>query len=223
MNRANFLFAVDPSLTSSGWALFARNDGAPLAAGIISPPGPDLALAKRLADLQASVQELFKQLRMGEGDILICEGPAHLVLNPNSALKVERVRGVFETVARSLNVSVPGRLNPRTVHTELLGLSGKQLPRAIVKQTARTVAVQMFGGQLNRLPVYGVKESNLKTMPQDIIDALLVGALAISKVNRALKSGIEVESVFAAKTRLANRRSGRGMVWSKQAVAKIRD
>ena len=98
-SKQHFLFAVDPSLTSSGWALFAVGDGMPLAAGLLMAPGPRVPLANRLLTLQNEIEQLFGHLRMGEGDVLVCEGPAPLVLNPNSAMKVERVRGIFETAS----------------------------------------------------------------------------------------------------------------------------
>lgn len=149
--RDRFLVAVDPSLTASGWAVFSLARGTPCAVGVIEPPGPSLHLADRMSALQQKVDRTFRALALGEGDILVCEGPAPLVLNPQSALKVEGVRGVFETVARSLGLTVPGRVNPRTVQTELLGMRGPQLARSTVKEWARGTAERLYGEELVEL------------------------------------------------------------------------
>ncbi len=110
-----YLFAVDPSLTCSGWALFNLVSSQPVLTGKISAPPTTFSLEHRITIMQAEVKKVFTDLRLNENDYLVCEGPAPLVLNPNSALKVERVRGVFEAVARDFRLNVVGRLNPRTV------------------------------------------------------------------------------------------------------------
>jgi hypothetical protein len=66
---------------------------------------------------------------------MVCEA-ATTVRDPHNALKVETVRAMFESVARGRLVGVPGRINPRSVQFEVMGLSGKQLPRAEVKDMA---------------------------------------------------------------------------------------
>ena len=198
-SRQRFLFAVDPSLTCSGWALFACADGAPLATGVLSAPGPATALAQRLQLLQENISKVFQQLRMGQGDVLVCEGPAPLVLNPDSAVKVEQVRGIFEAVARQQGVVVPGRINPRTVHTELLGLNGRQPSREIVKQSARSVVRNLYGDALASIPVYGAREQ-LKELPQDIVDALLIGVLALGRIKLAEQSQRPLAEAFKPKS-----------------------
>ncbi len=162
-------------------------------------PGPRVPLANRLLTLQNEIEQLFGHLRMGEGDVLVCEGPAPLVLNPNSAMKVERVRGIFETIARNRGVRVPGRINPRTLQTELLGLTGRQISRDRVKAAARGLASNLFGSYLARLPLYGVGERPQAKLSQDIIDALLIGALAVSRVRIAYSTQQPLEQVFIAK------------------------
>ena len=52
----------------------------PLACGVIAPPGTKLSLASRFDLLQTGVEALLTQLNLMPGDILICEGPAPLVL-----------------------------------------------------------------------------------------------------------------------------------------------
>ena len=198
--KQHFLFAVDPSLSSSGWALFSLADGAPLAAGLLKPPGVSAGMPQRLLELQQSIDALFRRFRMGGGDYLVCEGPAPLVLNPSSAVKVERVRGIFETVARSHSVQVPGRLNPRTLQTELLGMSGKQAARGVVKASARSVAANIFGVHLERIPLYGLKRE-VQELPQDIVDALLIGVLAHSRIRTAVQGNRPVEELFLSKQR----------------------
>ena len=205
--RNNFLFAVDPSLTATGWVLFALTDGMPLAGGIISAPGTGVPMADRLSVLQSEVHELFVRLRMGAGDILVCEGPAPLVLNPSSAIKVERVRSIFEAVAREMDVQVPGRVNPRTVQSELLQLRGRQLPRREVKEAARVVVRQLYGDYLLKLPLFGVGTGTVpgarrigkSELSQDIVDAMLIGTLALTRVREAAQAQTPLESLFASR------------------------
>lgn len=199
--HAKYLFAVDPSLTSSGWALFSLSKNSLCGVGVICPPGPRMVLAKRYEVLQTEISELFADLGLGKGDVLVCEGPAPLVRNPQSAIKVEGVRGIFEAVARSRGMRVPGRLNPRTVQTELLGMRGPQLGRKEVKKWARETAYRLHRTQLEKLL------GKLPKVSQDIIDAVLIGTLAMSRLEIAHSAGSSLESVFLAKVSM---RSGRG-------------
>lgn len=200
MSTNKNILAVDPSLTCSGWALFSVEKDLPLAAGTLSPPGPGKSLPSRMTDLQEKISALFLTLQLRSGDILVCEGPAPLVKNPQSALKVEGVRGLFETLARSIGMVVPGRVNPRTVQSELLGMRGKQLPREQVKAWARGVALQMYGQPL--LEILGVAHEN--AISQDIIDALLIGSFLQSRIRISLQTGISVETAIQPQS------SGRG-------------
>lgn len=192
------LLAIDPSLTQTGWAYFSLREMQPRAVGVIRAPGPELPYQKRLSDLQDKVGKLFASLEIGERDILVCEGPAPLVLNPQSALKVEHVRSIFESLAREYGAEVPGRLNPRTIQRELLGMKGKQLPRKEVKIWARNTAERLYAQRLPELVVNGFS-SPPKETPQDVIDALLVGSLALSRVKLAGHMKSELCSVFAEK------------------------
>ena len=203
------VLAVDPSLRSSGWALFCLQSQKPMRVGIMRALGTEHHLSRRIADLRNRVLELFSHLELGVEDFLVCEGPAPLVLNPNSSLKLEQVRGVFENVAREKGVSVPGRLNPRTVQVELLGMRGKQLSRNEVKLWARETAKRLFGEQLERLLELEpfIKASKV---PQDIIDASLIGSLAVSRISISLNSNTDVFAAFAPRSRSAQAWKMRG-------------
>lgn len=215
--------AVDPSLTCSGWALFGLTDGLPCAIGVISPPGTELALANRIELLQREVEQLLASFQLGKGDLLVCEGPAPLVLNPQSALKVEGVRGVFETVARTRGVTVPGRLNPRTVQSELLGMKGKQLDRRTVKEWARAAAVQLYGTRLDRLLAKQTSGKGAQKLSQDAIDALLIGAVAVGRFKISASSGLPVEAVFQSSGKRRSFAGGgrRGTGWSEGELQKL--
>ncbi len=193
------LLAVDPSLTQSGWVLFSARTAAPLISGVITPPGPSRPLAERLAILQRSIEVIYQKLQLGSADFLIAEGPAPLVLNPGSALKVEQVRSIFESVARSRGVIVPGRINPRTVQSELLGLRGKQLARKEVKLQARVVAERLYSNRLPQLDDELEDRSiSVRDLPQDIVDALLIGAVAVSKLQLAERLGTNVTDLLSS-------------------------
>lgn len=196
VSRHRLLLAVDPSLTASGWALYSLRTSKPVAWGVILPPTPEVALSRRLDELQRRVNELLSIVGLAEGDYLVCEGPAPLVKNPMSALKVEHVRGIFEAVARSRGVNVPGRLNPRTVQTELLGMRGKQLARKSVKEWARATVERLFPQELKEIPVLG---SNSAQVPQDVIDAVLIGVVAIARVELGRRSGVDVAEAFQSR------------------------
>ena len=227
MKSANYqrLLAIDPSLTSTGWALFVLREQKPSAVGLLVPPGPRMSLAERFDALQAMVESLFSEFTFGASDILLCEGPAPLVLNPQSALKVEGVRGIFEAVARSRGMLVPGRLNPRTIQGELLGMRGRQLDRKQVKSWAREVAKRLYGAQLRKLT-----NKEYRHVPQDIIDASLIGSLAVSRVQLAIRYGADLQSAFLPRYKTNRRGSGgksssrRWAAWSeteyRQLIAK---
>ena len=209
------LLAVDPSLKASGWVLFDIENEMPVKAGIITPPGPGLSLAERLLCLQSDVVRLIQGLDLGQEDILVCEGPAPLVLNPMSSIKVEHVRGIFETVARSNSIIVPGRINPRTVQIELIGLRGRQIERKEVKRAARDISERLFGGLLSEISEMQGKNRQLS---QDIVDAALIGVVAVSKIKMCQKIGIDIYSAFAEGNRSFKRSSGRGIRWQDSDV-----
>lgn len=189
------LLAVDPSLTCSGWALFNADSGGLLGVGSISTLGPEHPMPRRLSRLQQNILEMFKQARLGAGDILICED-ATSMKDPQAVAKLERVRGIFETLARSLKVDVPGRIHPRTVQYELLGLRGKQVERETVKQAARSVALHLYGEPLRKIN-FETTEAQFRKA-QDIIDALLVGSVSLTRLQEAKRLNITLEELFFA-------------------------
>lgn len=194
------LLAVDPSLTCTGWAVFDIASQRPTDYAVIRPPGPKENLTDRYDWIQEAVDKVFTSLCLGRGDYLICEGPAPLVKNPESALRVERVRSIFEAVGRMHGLRVLSRLNPRTVQTEVLGLRGKQIPRTQVKELAHSTALRVFPE---------INNYNEKKLSQDIVDAILVGMLAVSKIQIHLKTGVELELLFQSKNSGRNSRSWR--------------
>ncbi|HMO18382.1 MAG TPA: hypothetical protein PKA63_08625 [Oligoflexia bacterium] len=216
--KSAHILAVDPSLTQSGWALFSLKEQRPIAWGLIKGESTSIPLGERLLVLHKKVQELFLTCSLSKGDYVVCEGPAPVSLNPSSSIKVEQVRGIFEGIARSNGVEVPGRLNPRTIQSELLGLKGRQIPRDEVKRIARTVVNQLF-------PVCPVKGSiegqarDFSKISQDAIDAILVGVLARAKVSHALTSGVPLSLMFEGGGSASPAgRSGRRMRWSASQI-----
>lgn len=189
------------------------SDGGLVAAGMIHPPGTERPLHYRLSCLQDKVQGLLERLNLSEKDFLVCEGPAPLVKNPQSSLKVEQVRSVFEAVARSLGVCVPGRVNPRTVHTEILSLRGKQLARREVKIVAQETASRIFGQQFTDI-VAGSTTGRAKKIPQDIVDALLIGVLALSRIQQASQLNLDSYELFQPNRTASSAVSNRALVWS---------
>jgi Holliday junction resolvasome RuvABC endonuclease subunit len=190
------LFAVDPGLLCSGWALFKTQEGSDpflLAVGKISPLGSKHPMAHRLEDLQVKFREIREEARLGSNDILVCEAPTTM-RDPRAALVVEQVRGVFETVAREAGMRVPGRVHPRSVQYEVMGLSGKQLPREVVKSTAIEVAVRLHGERLKNL---GLSIHSTPKKYQDIIDAVLIGTYGLSAIAQAEQVGEPWEKFFS--------------------------
>lgn len=160
--------------------------------------------------------KVVRRCPVKEGDVLLCEGPAPLVRNPQSALKVEGVRGIFEAVARAEGLLVPGRLNPRTVQTELLGMRGRQLARAEVKAWARATAMRLYGDVLQEM--LGAPHER-KTISQDILDALLIGTVAATRIQLAVRGQQPIESAFLPSARGGSRHSGgasRATGWSER-------
>lgn len=201
---ARYLLAIDPSLTCSGWAIFSVDKSRLLGVGKVKTLSPKIPLGERLLELHHRVEELLKGLDLNQNDVLICEGETSMK-DPKGAIKVEQVRGIFEGVARNQGVLVPGRVNPRSVQSEIIGLKGAQQKREIVKESARRVALAMYAKELDRLG-FDLSEKNL-IKNQDIIDALLVGSLSLSKLRVAGISGSSIMEVFSDPKR--QRRSSR--------------
>lgn len=201
------LLAVDPSLTCSGWALFRVTDQRLLGVGKFKSLPPSISLSRRLADLQERISALLKQFELGANDYLVCEAPTTM-RDPRAAFKVEQVRGIFEASARAIGVEVPGRINPRSVHFEILGLKGPQQKRTEVKAAAVSIVGNLFKGDLTRLQ-FPLEPRALKRH-QDIVDAILVGSLAVSWVGSALRARQPVAAAFENRDwhSFRNRRSG---------------
>lgn len=192
MSNYRSLLAVDPSLTCSGWALFSIHDGRIVSVGKIKSEPPSRPMAERLRSLQERIESIFARLALGEADLMVCEA-ATTVRDPHNALKVETVRAMFESVARARLVGVPGRVNPRSVQFEVMGLSGKQLPRAEVKDVAIRTVEYLYPDDLRR---FGFEQEGSLGRHQDIIDAILVGRLALSRIKSARDGGCSLEEMF---------------------------
>ena len=195
MMTYRYLFSVDPSLTCSGWALFSVKNGELRAIGKIASIPPKHLLSERLIDLQNKISGVYTQLKLNNEDVLICESPTAM-RDPNAAIKVEQVRSIFETIARNAGLSVPGRINPRSVQNEILGLKGKQIKRTLVKELAVEAVFNLFSPSLKSLG-FAANKANLKKH-QDIVDAILIGSLAISRMATANIGGMSIADIFSS-------------------------
>lgn len=195
MSRFRSLLAVDPSLMCSGWALFSIAKGSIMAVGKIRGEPPSVHMSERLMSLQGRIEEVFSKLKLGAEDVLVCEA-ATTVKDPHNALKVENVRSIFEAVARTRAVRVPGRINPRSVQFEIMGLRGKQLARSDVKEMAVRTVEYLYSPDLERL---GLEIANLQKH-QDIVDALLIGRLALTRIQSARDADLSLDAVFQTTT-----------------------
>jgi Holliday junction resolvasome RuvABC endonuclease subunit len=193
MSGLRYLMAVDPSLTCSGWALLSIPEGEILAVGKIKAAPPSVPMATRLERLQGAVKKVLSNLSLGELDVLVCEAPTSMK-DPHNAIKVEQVRGIFESTGRSRGVTVPGRVNPRSVQYEVMGLKGKQVVRLEVKAAAVRTVQYLYAPALQRLGIEA-SEAVLKKH-QDIVDAMLIGRFAVLRIQGALDSRQPLEQVF---------------------------
>ncbi len=192
------LVSIDPSLTCSGWALFSLGSGNLLGVGKLRSLSPIIPLSVRLITLQKRIEELLNEIKIGQNDVLICEGETSMK-DPRAAFKVERVRGIFETVARSKGVTVPGRVSPRSIQSEVMGLKGAQKKRDDVKRVARGIVSAMFSDQLRKVG-FDPSDKNIEGN-QDIVDAILVGLFTMSRINIADATGESLVEIFAEKKR----------------------
>jgi Holliday junction resolvasome RuvABC endonuclease subunit len=190
------LISVDPSLTCSGWALFSIKNAQLMAVGKLRSLSPEKPLAIRLQDLHDKISKIFATLELGDDDVLICESPTTM-RDPRAAFKVEQVRGIFEEVARQRSMRVPGRLNPRTVQYEVMGLRGKQLKREIVKATALSIARTLYGKAL--LGMGFELDDAFLSRHQDIVDAILIGSLGVTRIQSATTTGVTLEEMFESR------------------------
>lgn len=193
MTSLRYLMAVDPSLTCSGWALLSIPAGEVVAVGKIKAAPPSFPMATRLERLQTSINKVLSSLSLGGTDVLVCEAPTTMK-DPLNAFKVEQVRGLFESAGRNLGVAVPGRVNPRSVQYEVMGLRGKQVVRSEVKAAAVRTVRYLYTPTLEKLGIE-VSDGALKKH-QDIVDAILIGRFAALKIQGALESRQSLESAF---------------------------
>lgn len=201
-----FLFAVDPSLTCSGWALFEVASGEVLSVGKIKGEGAHIPLSTRLLSFHKRIEDLYGQISLGSRDVVVCEAPTTM-RDPHNAIKVEQVRGIFESSARSRGVTVPGRINPRSVQFEVMGLVGKQARRDEVKAAA--VKTVQFLYQENLQKIGFDLQSSALVKHQDIVDAVLIGRLAVLRLQAAQQSGVSLEQLFQGDRSSGSRRSWR--------------
>lgn len=187
------LMAIDPSLSCSGWALFDVSAKRLLAVGKIRSLPASHSMAVRLLDIHQKVARVFSDLQLAEGDVLICEAPTTM-RDPRAAFQVEQVRCTFETLARVGDIIVPGRLNPRSVQYEVMGLKGKQLDRAIVKHTAVQTVQAVYGEELRGLGLETGSDDLRRH--QDIVDAILIGALGLTRLESSETSGMPLPVLF---------------------------
>lgn len=190
------LLAVDPSLTCSGWALFRVIDCAIVGVGNIRSLSTAYVLPDRLKDLQGKIVQTLERCDIGEADVVVCEMPTTM-RDPLAATKVEQVRAMFEVLSRLRGAQVPGRLNPRSIHFELLGMRGAQRSRALVKASAVEVARSLFAEQLGTIG-FDATTTNLRRN-QDIVDALLLGHLAVTRIRSAVLAGARISDLFASR------------------------
>src|SRR5690606_7250972 len=146
---------------------------------------------------------VYESLSLSGNDVLICESQTTM-RDPRAAFKVEQVRGIFETVARSRSLHVPGRINPRSVQSEVMGLRGKQLARAVVKDTAVHIVKSVYGPALEAIG-FSADADNL-ARNQDIVDAILIGSLAVTRIGTAELGGMGFEEVYVPRARRAGKR-----------------
>lgn len=196
------LLAIDPSLTCSGWALFDLRSFELTAVGKIRSLPASVPYAERLKDLHSRIHSLLKELDGGANDVLVCESPTTM-RDPRAAFKVEQVRCTFESIARERNMSVPGRLHPRTVQYEVMGLRGKQLSRQVVKETATCVVERLYSRELREMGIMETGRSLRRH--QDIVDAILLGNLAVNKIKSGLRGGVPLDCLFSESTTHARR------------------
>lgn len=168
-------------------------DGSIASVGKIKGAPPSIPMAERLEAIQQNIESLFTKIGLGPSDVLVCEAPT-TVKDPHNMFKVEQVRSMFEVLARHRSVSVPGRINPRSVHYEIMGFHGKQLPRAQIKASAVKTVEYLYSSALTTLGVIG-NGTNL-SKHQDIVDALLVGRLGLSRIQAAQDGKLSLEAMF---------------------------
>lgn len=191
------LIAIDPSLTCSGFAVFDLRKQDIITVGNIKSK-KDGSLSERLSDFQKKVLIFFDALKISSADILVCE-EATTIIDPRATLVVEQVRCIFEVLAREKKVLVPGRINPRTVQYEIMGLKGSQIDREHVKKIARDTVKAICADKLKNIGF--LEKDILKKSNQDIIDAVLIGVLGVSRVQSAINSKVSLDTVFTSNYR----------------------
>lgn len=172
------VLAIDPSLISSGWALFKTSPRRCLAFGTIRTQKVK-CLESRLKSIQTQVNDLYTSINLSASDLVLVEDATKFI-DPLNLIKVERVRAVFEVLARSSGIETK-RIHARTIQRFVMGLTGRQLKREIVKACARQTAWALYRSEL--MQIDGIKTVEDMKRCQDIVDALLIGHYATSQIN----------------------------------------
>jgi len=145
---------------------------------------------------------MLAEVGLSAQDVMVCEAPTTM-RDPSAAFKVEQVRSLFEALARMLGSQVPGRLNPRSVHQELLGVRGRQLPRKVIKDSAMMAVTRLYASALQEM---GFASASVELQAQlrkrqDVVDAILLGTVSVARWKTAQSTGTTLSELFAEKRR----------------------
>lgn len=179
MNLQSFkrVLAIDPSLISSGWALFRTSPRRCIGFGTIRTEQIK-CLESRLRSIQTQVKDLYTNINLSADDLVLVEDATKFI-DPLNLIKVERVRAIFEVLARYSEIQTE-RIHARTIQRFVMGLTGRQLKREIVKACARQTAWVLYQSELKK--IHGIKTVDDMKCCQDIVDALLIGHYATSEL-----------------------------------------
>ncbi|MCS6961758.1 MAG: crossover junction endodeoxyribonuclease RuvC [Deltaproteobacteria bacterium] len=159
------VLAVDPSSSSLGWAIIDTRE-IPLDAGVFYY-NTDISISNRVKHIVNEIKHIIDCYNLKRGDYFVVESSAGCI-NPRTFLILERIRGAGEAVALLNGLTVLGRINPRSIHVNLLGIK-KSLARVFVKSAIRSYVEKQFSAFL--------KSAEIEVIPknQDVFDALLLG------------------------------------------------
>jgi Holliday junction resolvasome RuvABC endonuclease subunit len=156
-----YVMTVDPSLVCSGWALFDYLSGELVGVGQIRSSPNQRIFSERIAYIQERIVKVLISCQLGNKDILVCEGPTSMK-DPAAAIKVEQVRGIFETIARQNQVTVPGsvrnaRLSIKTsISKRISGCNGN----AMLCSSIRETRVRSYKSCLKKIPRYSGRNTS---------------------------------------------------------------
>jgi crossover junction endodeoxyribonuclease RuvC len=160
-----FVLGIDPGLTRTGYGLVQRDRGMQVVAAGVIRTDPDLAMARRLLELDRDVDAVIDEYHPQ----VVAIERVFTNRNRQTAISVGRASGVIMAAAARAGLDVH-EYSPNEVKLAVTG-DGAATKAAVASLVARRLAVGTLGG------------------PADVADALAVAICHLQQARVSVRSG----------------------------------